>query len=221
MKKKAIVLLSGGMDSTTLLYELLRSGYDVAALGINYGQRHVRELESAAAVAARAGVEYKLLDLSSVKDFLAGSSQTSDIDVPEGHYADESMRITVVPNRNMILLSCAIGWAVSRNATVVAYAAHAGDHAIYPDCRLPFINALGEAAKLCHFYPVELFAPFASISKTDICRRGFQLEVPYELTWSCYKGLDKHCGKCGTCTERREAFRDAGIVTDPTTYETA
>jgi len=216
---RVITLLSGGLDSTTLLYHFLSEGHEVRALGVDYGQRHKRELESARRVAEHAGVEYRVADLSAANQFLQGSSQTSpDVEVPEGHYADENMRLTVVPNRNMIMLSVAAGWAISTRSDVVAYAAHAGDHTIYPDCRQGFIDKLVEAIAVADWHPVRLSAPFAGISKADIVRRGHDLGAPLHLTWSCYKGGERHCGKCGTCVERIEAFELAGVP-DPTEYE--
>ena len=212
-----VCLLSGGMDSSTLLYQLLQE-HTVVALGINYGQRHAKELESARLIAKRAMVPYKTLDLSNVREFISNSSQTSDIiDVPDGHYEDESMKLTVVPNRNMIMLSIAVGWAISLGAESVAYAAHSGDHAIYPDCRVGFINAFREAARVCHYSPVKLITPFQRKTKADICTLGHDMGVPFELTWSCYKGQEKHCGRCGTCVERALAFKEANIA-DPTDY---
>jgi 7-cyano-7-deazaguanine synthase len=216
---KVILLSSGGLDSTTALYHLRSEGHEVKCLGIHYGQRHCKELEAAQTIADRAGVEYRLVDLSNVQPLLAGCSQTSDnIAVPEGHYTEESMKQTVVPNRNMIMLSIAMGWAVSLKYDAVAFAAHAGDHTIYPDCRPEFIEKMQEAGQLCDWHQVDLISPFAEWSKTQIVKRGIELDVPMDLTWSCYKGGEIHCGKCGTCTERREAFKLAA-VTDPTRYE--
>jgi 7-cyano-7-deazaguanine synthase len=216
---KAIVLLSGGLDSTVLAADLLADGHEVKALSVDYGQRHRRELDHARAIAARLGIEHRIADLSTLTPFLAGSSQTSDdVAVPEGHYAEESMKLTVVSNRNMLLLSVATAWAVSSKADVIAYAAHNGDHAIYPDCRKEFIDKLAEAIAIADWHQVKLFAPFAEMSKADIARRGHEIGAPIELTWSCYKGGLTHCGKCGTCVERREAFELAGVP-DLTVYE--
>lgn len=222
--KKYVVLVSGGMDSTTLLATCVAEvgAENVWTLSVNYGQRHMREL----AAAKRILDWYKIpedhratADLRSIRDLLGGSALTSDdIPVPEGHYEAESMRATVVPNRNMIMLSVALGYAIRKGANAVAYGAHAGDHAIYPDCRPVFANAIKEVASHCHEEPLELYTPFLHITKAGIARRGTALGVPFELTWSCYKGNELHCGKCGTCVERREAFATVGI-TDPTEYE--
>ncbi len=213
-----VLTFSGGLDSTVLLYRLLAEGGKVAALSVDYGQRHRVELDHAGRIAAAAGVQHEVADVSAVTRFLGGSSQTdSKVEVPLGHYTAESMKQTVVPNRNMIMLAVAAGWAVSLKADRVAYAAHAGDHAIYPDCRPEFAAALGEAIRLADWHSVELVFPFVEMSKADIVRLGAELGVPFEQTWSCYQGGEFHCGDCGTCVERREAFKLAGIA-DPTAY---
>lgn len=214
---KAVLTYSGGLDSTVLLYHLRAGGHELRCLSVDYGQRHRRELEAAAGICRDAGVELQVADLRSLRGLLAGSSLTSDIAVPEGHYAEENMKVTVVPNRNMILLSVAIGWAVSLQYDAVAYAAHRGDHTIYPDCRPEFAEAVARVASLCDWRPIRLEAPFIAMSKADIVREGARLGVPFERTWSCYQGGEVHCGRCGTCVERREAFVLAGVA-DPTRY---
>ena len=219
MGKRTVLCFSGGMDSSTLLYSLLADGDEVVCLGVDYGQRHAKELQAAAAVAAAAGVRFEVADLRGVTRFMLGSSQTdASVAVPEGHYAAESMKQTVVPNRNMLMLSVAAAWAISLRFDRVAYAAHGGDHAIYPDCRQEFIDALGGAIALADWHGVTLHGPFAALSKSDVAALGLRLGVPFELTWSCYKGGEKACGKCGTCVERLEAFADSGAV-DPIAYE--
>jgi len=217
---KVVVLMSGGLDSSVLAAYAKRELFcDVHGLGVNYGQRHAVELQHAAMVAAAMDIPFQVADLTSLRGLLGGSSQTdASIPVPEGHYADESMKATVVPNRNMIMLSVAAGHAIALGARAVLYAAHSGDHPIYPDCRPQFVLALAEAMALCHYEPIQLTAPFVNRSKANIARLGRDLSVPMDLTWSCYKGGEKHCGKCGTCVERREAFQLAGVP-DPTTYE--
>jgi 7-cyano-7-deazaguanine synthase len=200
------------------MHHLSASGHDVLGLGINYGQRHSRELQAGVFVSALLGLPYRIADLSGIRELIANSSQTGAIEVPEGHYAEASMKQTVVPNRNMILLSVAIGYAVNIGADAVAYGAHAGDHTIYPDCRPEFAAAMSKASLLCDWNPVELLRPFVVWTKADIVRRGQELNTPMGATWSCYKGGKKHCGKCGTCVERREAFQLAGVP-DPTEYE--
>ena len=188
------------------------------ALSIDYGQRHRCELVRAAQICKQAGVPHHTADLSAVQPLLAGSSLTSpEIEVAEGHYTQENMKTTVVPNRNMILLSLATGYGLSIGAQQVAYAAHSGDHAIYPDCRNEFADAMAQAIELCDWNQITLNRPFVDWTKADIARRGAELAIPFDLTWSCYKGGELHCGRCGTCIERREAFDLAGVK-DPTEY---
>lgn len=212
---KTILILSGGMDSITLLYKLLEQGKTVKAISFNYGQRHSRELEQAKKTCEKLGVEHKIIDISFLKELVSNSALTSDVKVPEGHYEDESMKLTVVPNRNMIMASIAIGWAVNEDYDQVALGVHAGDHAIYPDCRPEFIEALGRIAMIANYKPIEIYTPFLQIDKGDIAIEGKRLNVDYSLTHTCYNGQEKPCGKCGACQERAEAFAKAGI-TDPT-----
>ncbi len=215
---KLVLVYSGGLDSTVLLHHLLAEGHEIHCLGIDYGQRHRRELVSGQAICERLGVEYRVVDLTAIRPLLKGSSLTDSVSLPEGAYNIENMKSTVVPNRNMILLSLAIAWAASLRADAVAYAAHAGDHPLYPDCRPEFAQAMDRAAALCDWNPVRLLRPFIDMGKRDIVRRGAELGVPFELTWSCYQGGQRHCGRCGTCRERRDAFARAGI-SDPTEYQ--
>lgn len=215
---KVVTLLSGGLDSTVLLFDLLARSHSVKALSANYGQRHYREIRFAAAAAKDKKIDHEIIDLRGVTKLLSGSSLISqDVDIPDGHYEEESMKSTVVPNRNMIMLSLAAGWAISSNFDAVAYAAHAGDHTIYPDCRPEFVAAMAETFKLTDWHKIQLITPFISMTKADIVRRGAELRVPFDRTWSCYKGESVHCGTCGTCVERREAFQLANIP-DPTEY---
>jgi 7-cyano-7-deazaguanine synthase len=216
--KKVVLIYSGGLDSTVLLYDCINQGLEVRALSIDYGQRHRKELEAAAQITANLGIEHKIADLSSISTLLQSSLTNPDLEVPEGHYADENMKVTVVPNRNMIMLSIAAGWAISTGSDAIAYAAHGGDHAIYPDCREEFADALDKAIQLSDWHSVKLWRPYVNKTKADIVALGNKLEVPFDLAWSCYKGGKIHCGKCGTCVERKEAFELAGIP-DPTTYE--
>lgn len=206
------------MDSTVLLWELLAQGREVLAVGVNYGQKHFRELEAAKQICQSRGVRYQVADLRTLSVFFSGSALTSSgIEVPAGHYTDVSMKQTVVPNRNMILVSIAAAWALSEKADTVAYAAHSGDHTIYPDCRPEFVEALSNSLLLADWNPLRLEAPFVNMTKAEICHRGAELGVPFALTWSCYRGGERHCGTCGTCVERREAFQLSGIE-DPTDY---
>jgi len=216
---KAVVLFSGGLDSTVLVYDLLNEGADLKLLSIDYGQRHEKELKSSSEIAEFLGLEHEILRLPMLNNLLGGSALTDpSISLPEGHYAEDSMKATVVPNRNMILLSLAAGHAISLQFDTVAYAAHAGDHTIYPDCRPEFATAMDQALKLCDWNTVSLYRPFVQLSKHDLVRKGNELGVPFEKTWSCYAGNDKHCGKCGTCVERKEAFELVGLL-DPTEYK--
>jgi len=216
---KTIVLLSGGLDSSTLLALCKSMGDEVESVSINYGQRHKVELDSAKALAAHYEVPHDIVDLREITKFLGGSALTDEVDVPDGHYAEETMRITVVPNRNAIMLSVAAGIAVARGAQHVATAVHAGDHFIYPDCRPEFVEAMNATMQLgtAGFGDVTLFAPFLNQTKADIAALANTLGLPIDKTWSCYKGGEIHCGACGTCFERREAMELAG-VTDPTIY---
>lgn len=216
--KKPAILLSGGMDSSTALAYALQDAEpaDAVAIFVDYGQRHVVERESARAVAGRYGVILKELDLTSFGKSVQ-SALTSDIEVPHGHYAEDNMILTVVPNRNATMLSAAAGIAASRGCDSLYTAIHAGDHAVYADCRPDFIQALSAATVLA--CGVEIVAPFVEISKADIAKIGDGLGVPYDLTWSCYEGDGEkgHCGRCGTCVERAASFDEAGIP-DPTRY---
>lgn len=216
----AITVLSGGMDSTVLAY-YARGLFDTVDLvSIDYGQRHHTELDFARRTARRLGCRHDLVDLSGIRPLLEGSALTDDgVDVPHGHYAADTMASTVVPNRNATLISVSYMAGVARDADAVLVGVHAGDHFVYPDCRPEFIDQLGRALVTGNAGVAQpaLQAPFVHNSKTDICRLGDRLGVEWSETWSCYEGGDVHCGRCGTCVERREAFRDAG-VSDPTEY---
>lgn len=215
----ALVVFSGGMDSTVLAYYAAGLHDQVDLASVDYGQRHRRELDFAARTAERLHARHDVLDLSVVGRLLVGSALTDDVEVPHGHYAADNMRTTVVPNRNALLISAVYAVAVARKATHVLAGVHAGDHHVYPDCRPEFIEALGDALRIGNegHGGVILEAPFVTHSKTDICRLGGRLHVAFEDTWSCYEGGEAHCGRCGTCVERIEAFRDAGVP-DPTDY---
>lgn len=218
MSHGTILVYSGGMDSTTLLYSLISDGHPLKALGVNYGQRHLKELDAARTICSALKIEFQIADLSPIKGLFGQSALTSTkVNIPKGSYDLENMKVTVVPNRNMLLLAVAISWAIGSDFRTVAYAAHAGDRAVYPDCRPEFVEALGQTAKLCHFEPVEIVSPFIHKHKAEIVRIGNSLEVPFHLTWSCYKGEDLHCGQCGTCQQRAQAFHDSSIP-DPTSY---
>jgi 7-cyano-7-deazaguanine synthase len=214
--------VSGGMDSTVLTAYIKHLGIDkLHGVGFNYGQRHNKELTFAAN--NRFIDTWHEVNLQNLNVLLQGSSLTSaDIEVPDGHYAEESMKATVVPNRNMIMLSIAIGYAVSLKADAgVWFGVHAGDHFIYPDCRPEFVDAISHAAMVgtdgFSNGDMEVRAPFSNMTKAQIARMGYELDVNFAKTWSCYKGGEVHCGRCGTCVERKEAFRVAQVI-DPTAY---
>ncbi len=217
---KTTIIYSGGLDSTVLLYHLLNQGHQVQALTVAYGQRHFVEMKHAAKICRNLCVEWRLADLRPIQGLIGTSSQTNTaIPVPHGHYAEESMKATVVPNRNMIMLAVAGGWAIATKCDFIAYGAHAGDHAIYPDCRDEFVNPLEQALLNADWHKVQILRPFIGKTKANIVEIGAALGVPFEDTWSCYEGEGKeHCGKCGTCVERREAFQIAEVA-DPTTYK--
>ncbi len=219
--KGAVAIVSGGMDSVTLAHLLNEEGYDLHLLSVDYGQRHKKELAYAERCAKRLGASFDVVDISGVGRLLSGSALTDDIEVPHGHYAEETMAVTVVPNRNAIMLSIAYGVAVARGAQVVATAVHAGDHYVYPDCRPEFIEAFDAMQKKAvegfGDPALHLYTPFAHKTKAQIVEVGAALGVPYEDTWSCYEGGEVHDGLCGTCTERKEAFELAGVP-DPTVY---
>jgi len=218
MSSKVVVIFSGGMDSFTVLHRALKDGKEVYALTFDYGQKHVKEIACASKVCQQLGVAHKVIDISSINQLLAGSSLTDDIDIPEGHYEAESMKSTVVPNRNMILLSLAVGYAVSVEAAQVYYGAHSGDHAIYPDCRPEFVMKMNEVCQIANYQAVEIFSPYLANSKSDILTDGLKMGLRYDDTWTCYNGRAQACGKCGACQERLEAFAD-NKVTDPLAYE--
>ncbi|MFT4939210.1 MAG: 7-cyano-7-deazaguanine synthase [Paraglaciecola sp.] len=218
MVQKIVVIFSGGMDSFTVLNLAARAGHDIYALSFDYGQRHKKELDYASRACQTLGLNHKIIDISAINELIAGSSLTSDIAVAEGHYAEESMLTTVVPNRNMILLSMAVGYAVSIGAGQVYYGAHSGDHAIYPDCRPEFVERMNDVCAIANYQKVEIVTPFLRDSKTAILTAGLKMGLDYNLTWTCYNGRDLACGKCGACQERLEAFAE-NKVDDPMEYE--
>jgi 7-cyano-7-deazaguanine synthase len=218
---KAVVVISGGLDSSTLAHLAAHRGHDVYGISFDYGQRHAKELHFAAYQLATLQAEHHVVDMTFLKDLFAesGSALVTDTDVPEGHYAESNMKATIVPNRNMIMLSIAAGYAVSIGAVTLWTGVHAGDHAIYPDCRPEFIHSINGTIVLGNegFNPPILETPFLYKSKNDIAQMAFDLNVDIAKTWSCYKGGDVHCGKCGTCVERLEAIASTGNA-DPTAY---
>lgn len=219
---KVIAIVSGGMDSATLAYQLVAQWHTLHMVTFDYGQRHRIEIEYARRIAKHLHARHDVIDLSTLTPFLSGSALTDTVPVPYGHYTAENMKLTVVPNRNAIMLSVAWGLAVAEGAELVATAVHSGDHAIYPDCRPEFIDALNAALRLGteghRTETLYLHTPFIDKDKAEIARLGDALCVPYEDTWTCYEGGTIHCGKCGACVERREAF-ELAEVSDPTVYQ--
>ena len=217
---KTLVICSGGLDSVTLAYKVASERTLSALLSFDYGQRHKKELDFATKTAKTLGVLHHIIDISNVGQMLTGSALTDNIDVPDGHYTQDNMKLTIVPNRNAIMLSIAYGVATSMKLDSVATAVHAGDHFIYPDCRPEFIQTF-DAMQKCALEGVtdiELYTPYIDKSKADIAKDAGLFNVPINDTWSCYKGGDIHCGTCGTCVERKEALHIAQVQ-DNTPYK--
>ena len=215
--KDALIVVSGGMDSITLLNEY--KDEIAMAVTFDYGSNHAaKEIAFAKLHCERLGVKHLIIPLKFIHDYFKSSLLEGADAIPEGHYAAENMKSTVVPFRNGIMLAIACGLAESNGLHRVMLANHAGDHAIYPDCRKDFVDAMSEAMTKGTYEGVEIFAPYTNITKTDIAKRGKAIGLNYAETWSCYKGGDVHCGKCGTCVERKEALEGAGIE-DNTIYE--
>jgi len=217
---KTIVICSGGLDSVSLAHMVAANRKLTGLVSFDYGQRHRKELDYAALCAKRLDVPHDIIDMRGIGAALTGSALTDDVDVPDGHYAEETMRVTVVPNRNAIMLTVAYGIAAARGDQAVATAVHGGDHFIYPDCRPDFTQAFEfmQYMALDGYADVSLYTPFVHRSKADIVTEGQRHNTPFAETWSCYKGGVHHCGRCGTCVERREAFDLAGVA-DPTHYD--
>ncbi|MGO6819583.1 7-cyano-7-deazaguanine synthase QueC [Rhizobium brockwellii] len=217
---KTIVVCSGGLDSVTLAHKVAAEQQLIGLVSFDYGQRHRKELDFAARCASRLAVPHHIIDIAGIGGHLSGSALTDNVEVPDGHYAEETMKATVVPNRNAIMLAIAFGLAAAQKADAVAVAVHGGDHFIYPDCRPGFIDAFQHMQNeaLEGYASVKLLAPYVDVSKAAIVVDGEKHGTPFSETWSCYKGGELHCGRCGTCVERREAFHLAGVP-DPTEYE--
>ncbi len=217
MTRDSLLVLSGGMDSTTMLHEY--AGRIALAVTFNYGSNHnAREIECARYNCGQLGIELVEVAMPFVGELFESSLLSGADAIPEGDYDDDNMRSTVVPFRNGIMLAVAAGLAESRGLHTLMLANHGGDHAIYPDCRAGFVEAMSRAIAEGTYDHIEIFAPYTGLTKTDIARRGAALGIDYSHTYSCYKGGERHCGRCGTCTERRQAFADSGIA-DPTLYE--
>lgn len=215
--KDSVIIVSGGLDSITLLYD--KAETIALAISFDYGQNHSKkELPYAEYHCQKLGIPHITIPLTFMHQYFKSSLLEGAEAIPEGHYEEENMKSTVVPFRNGIMLAIATGIAESHELKRVYIANHGGDHTIYPDCRPEFIDAMDKATSAGTFVDVRVEAPYTNISKADIVRRGTALGIDYAKTWSCYKGSEMHCGKCGTCVERKEAFADAGIK-DPTEYE--
>jgi len=212
---KAVLILSGGVDSTTLLYKMVEEGCEVQALTFNYAQRHRKEIDCARKIAALLDIPHRVVDIGCLAALLGDSALLGAKEVPRCHYTEEAARQTIVPNRNMIMLAIAAGYAEACEIPQIFYAAHKNDSTIYPDCRVEFVEAMEPAIRLATaWHPVQLRAPFVNLTKAEIVKMGLKLKVPYELTWSCYRGEEKPCRSCPTCIEREEAFMLNGAV-DP------
>jgi len=215
---KVVVLLSGGLDSVTALHHMAATEKVVAALSFDYGAKHnARELPCAADQCRSLHISNRIVSLNFMADAFKSDLLKSGGIIPDGHYEEQSMKKTVVPFRNGIFLSLGTGYAESLGADAIAIAAHAGDHTIYPDCREDFLSPMSQAMEKGTYANIKLLRPFVSMDKTSIVLRGVELKINYARTWSCYKGGILHCGTCGTCIERREAFLNAGVA-DPTSY---
>ncbi|WP_370931968.1 7-cyano-7-deazaguanine synthase QueC [Bartonella sp. DGB1] len=217
---KTFVICSGGLDSVSLAYKIAHEQNLVGLISFDYGQKHSKELHYAKICADNLKVPHILLDISHAGKQLSGSALTDNIAVPDGYYTQENMKVTVVPNRNAIMLAFAFGIASANKADAVALAVHGGDHFIYPDCRPEFIESFAKMQQLAlaGYSDIKLLAPYVHLTKYDIVADGNKYNTPFINTWSCYKGGDNHCGRCGTCVERQEAFYLANVI-DPTFYE--
>lgn len=214
----AVVIYSGGMDSFTVLHRALREGHAVHALSFDYGQRHARELEVARDVCQALDVPHRVVDIRAIHQLIGNSALTdSSRELPKGDYGEENLTATVVPNRNMILLSLAIGHAVNIGAAKCFYGAHGGDHVLYPDCRPAFVERMNDVAAIANFEAVEIVAPYLHADKARILADGLAMGLDYADTWTCYLGQAQACGECGSCRERLGAFASLG-VTDPLPY---
>lgn len=209
---KIIAILSGGLDSATALYALRQEHQVTEAVTFDYGQRHRKEIKCSRKICAALDLPHRVIDIRNFNELLPGNSLTSrDVATPHGHYKEETMKQTVVPNRNAIMINIAAGYAVSQKIYGLGLGVHAGDHYIYPDCRPEFIESQQKTLSLANDCDFKLFAPFLLVNKTEIVAKGHALGVPFEHTWTCYEGGEKPCGKCGSCVERAEAFEHNGL----------
>lgn len=219
MTDKLVLILSGGMDSFTLMHHAVSKNIEVDCITFDYGQRHAKEIDCAQQACKALNVSNLKIKIPNVDAIFANSALTDhQVEVPHGSYKAESMKSTIVPNRNMLFISYAISYAVSRNIDTVWYGAHAGDHFIYPDCRPEFLSNMNAAAQTCHTYPIIVEAPFLHLTKGEIVKIGLDLDIDYSKTWTCYEGQDLACGSCGSCNERQEAFSVNNSI-DPIAYK--
>jgi len=218
-QEHALVVFSGGMDSATALWWAMREFETVSAVSFSYGSKHnARELAAADTICRKLLIPRLEIPLDFIGRYFHSSLLKSGGAIPEGAYNESNMASTVVPFRNGIMLAAAAGLAEDSGCSTVILGNHSGDHAIYPDCRPEFIDGMARAIEAGTGGKVKLLSPFCRMTKGQIASLGAELGVDYSLTWSCYNGRDKHCGKCGTCRERKDAFREAGLP-DPTVYE--
>ena len=208
-----LVVYSGGLDSYTLLNKAIKNFDYVEAITFNYGQKHNKEIEYAKSNCAKLNINHEVVNLD-LKNILADSALVGDIDVPEGNYDKEKMKQTIVPNRNMIMISVAASLVIKNNIEYLWYAAHSGDHEIYPDCRPEFIDKMAEVLEICDYHKIKFEAPFQNLSKSEIVATGLSMNLDYSKTWTCYEGKEKPCGKCSACLERALSF-EANNTEDP------
>tara|TARA_R100000656_G_scaffold25024_1_gene21908 strand:+ start:255 stop:914 length:660 start_codon:yes stop_codon:yes gene_type:complete len=216
--KRGIVIYSGGMDSFTLLNSVIDEGYNASAITFDYGQKHKKEIELAKRFCEGENIEHQVININEVKNLLSGSALIDKTPVPHGHYQDIKMKATVVPNRNMVFLSLATAYAISSGTNSIFFGVHSGDYDIYYDCRPEFVEKMNEINKLIHDTAVQIKTPFIKLNKGNILKKGIELNLDYSLTWTCYEGGDKSCGKCGACVERLEAF-SVNLKEDPLEYQ--
>lgn len=216
---KILFILSGGLDSATALYKLKTEHEIIEAVTFDYGQRHRKEIGCAQKICDNLNISHKIINIQNFNELLQGSSLTTPaIQTPHGHYQEESMKQTIGPNRNAIMINIAAGYAISKKIHALGIGVHAGDHYIYPDCRPEFIESQQKTLSLANECEFKIFAPFLNVSKREIVALGDRLGVPFRYTWTCYEGNEKPCGKCGSCTERLEAFAQNGLK-DPVEYQ--
>ena len=208
-----LVVYSGGLDSYTLLNKAMKKFDRVEAITFNYGQKHNKEIEYAKSNCAELNIKHEVVNLD-LENILAGSALVGDIDIPEGNYDKEKMKQTIVPNRNMIMISVAASLVIKNDIKYLWYAAHSGDHEIYPDCRPEFIDKMAAALEICDYHKIKFEAPFQNLSKSEIVATGLSMDLDYSKTWTCYEGKEKPCGKCSACLERALSF-EANNTEDP------